>query len=139
MHHKELQMAEMIPDRLPSGTSAGERKVFALLQQLPDDVVVYYEPVVANRYPDFIVIIPNVGLLIVEVKSWYPNTIVQANNLDVTLQVRGQSEKTKHPIRQARDYQFALMDVARRRPETAALLETLVPTQASSFSPSAIS
>ena len=127
LHHKELQMAEMIPDRLPSGASAGERKVFALLQQLPDDVVVYYEPVVANRYPDFIVIIPNVGLLIVEVKSWYPNTIVQANNLDVTLQVRGQSEKTKHPIRQARDYQFALMDVARRRPETAALLKTQGP------------
>jgi hypothetical protein len=30
-------MAEMIPDRLPSGASAGERKVFALLQQLPDE------------------------------------------------------------------------------------------------------
>jgi len=54
-------MAEMIPDRLPGGASAGERKVFRLLQQLPDDVIVYYEPVVAERYPDFIVIIPTVG------------------------------------------------------------------------------
>jgi hypothetical protein len=44
-------MAEMIPDRLPSGASAGEKKVFALLQQLSDDVIVYYEPVVADRYP----------------------------------------------------------------------------------------
>lgn len=120
-------MAEMIPDRLPSGASAGERKVFALLQKLPDDVIVYYEPVVANKYPDFIVIIPTVGLLIIEVKSWYPNTILRANSFDVTLQVRGRSENSKHPIRQARDYQFALMDAARRRPETAALLQTQGP------------
>ena len=48
---------------------AGERKVFALLQQLPDEVIVYYEPVVADRYPDFIVIIPSVGLLVIEVKG----------------------------------------------------------------------
>jgi hypothetical protein len=34
--------------------------VFALLQQLPDEVIAYYEPVVANRYPNFIVIIPSV-------------------------------------------------------------------------------
>ena len=74
-------MAEMIPDRLPSSASAGERKVFALLQQLPDDLIVYYEPMVADRYPDFIVIIPSVGLLIVEVKGWYPANILKANNV----------------------------------------------------------
>ena len=44
-------MAEMIQDRLPSSASAGERKVFALLQQLQDDLIVYYQPVVADRYP----------------------------------------------------------------------------------------
>ena len=71
-------MAEMIPDRLPSSASAGERKVFALLRQLPDEVIVYYEPMVADRYPDFIVIIPSVGLLIVEVKGWYPAHILKS-------------------------------------------------------------
>ena len=79
-------------DRLPSGASAGERKVFALLQQLPDEVIVYYEPVVANRYPDFIVIIPSVGLLIIEVKGWYPAHILKANNVDFTVSSRGQPE-----------------------------------------------
>jgi len=99
-------MAEMIPDRLPHRASAGEKKVFALLQQLPDDVIVYYEPVVADRYPDFIVVIPTVGLLIVEVKGWYPNYIEGANNAEVTINSRGQREVCKHPIRQARDYQL---------------------------------
>jgi len=115
--------AEMIPDRLPSGASAGERKVFTLLQQLPDEVIAYYEPVVANRYPDFIVIIPSAGLLVIEVKGWYPNHISKANNVEVTISPRGQPEIYKHPVRQARDYQFQLMDTARRHPETAALLQ----------------
>ena len=117
-------MAEMIPDRLPSGASAGERKVFALLQQLPDEIIVYYEPVVANRYPDFIVIIPSVGLLIIEVKGWYPAHILKANNVDVTVSPRGQPENCKHPVRQARDYQYQLMDTARRHSESAALLQS---------------
>jgi hypothetical protein len=117
-------MAEMIPDRLPSGASAGERKVFVLLQQLPDDVIVYYEPVVADRYPDFIVILPSIGLLVIEVKGWYPNAIVRADNAEVVISARGQREVCKHPVRQARDYKFQLMKVARRHPETGALLET---------------
>ena len=116
-------MAEMIPDRLPSGASAGERRVFALLQQLPDDVIVYYEPVVADRYPDFIVIIPSVGLLVIEAKGWYPNHISEANNVQVTISSGGQPEICKHPVRQAREYQYQLMDTARRHPETAALLQ----------------
>ena len=120
----ECAMAEMIPDRLPSGASAGERKVFALLQQLPDEVIVYYEPVVANRYPDFIVIIPSVGLLIIQVKGWYPAHILKANNVDVTISPRGQPENCKHPVRQARDYQYQLMDTARRHSESAALLQS---------------
>jgi hypothetical protein len=115
-------MAEMIPDRLPTGASAGEKKVFALLQQLSDDVIVYYEPVVGDRYPDFIVIIPGTGLLVIEVKGWYPNTIERADNNQVVINARGQREVCKHPARQARDYKFHLMDVARRHPETGALL-----------------
>src|SRR5215475_598189 len=116
-------MAEMIPDSLPSGASAGEKKLFARLQQLPDDIIVYYEPVIADRYPDFIVIIPTAGLLVIEAKGWYPNHILEANNVDVTISSRGQREVCKHPIRQAREYQFQLMNTARRHPETAALLQ----------------
>src|SRR5262245_30448437 len=118
-----MRMAEMIPDRLPSSASAGEKRVFELLQKLPDNIIVYYEPVVADRYPDFIVIIPSVGLLVIEAKGWYPNHILKADNVDVTINSRGQPETCKHPIRQAREYQYQLMDTARRHPETAALIK----------------
>jgi hypothetical protein len=125
-------MAQMIPDRLPARASAGETRVFTLLQKLPDDVIVYYEPVVADRYPDFIMIIPRVGLLVIEVKGWYPNHILGANNAEVLINVRGQQEACKHPVRQARDYQLQLMDTARRHPQTAALLQN-VGTHAGKF------
>ena len=45
-------MAEMIPDTLPASSTAGERRVFAMLARLPDDCLIYYEPVVRRRYPD---------------------------------------------------------------------------------------
>jgi hypothetical protein len=114
----------MIPDRLPSGASAGEKRVFALLQQLPDEVIVYYEPIVEGRYPDFIVIIPTVGLLVIEAKGWYPTHILSASHTEVIVNPRGHQETHKHPVRQARDYKFKLMDVARGHRETAALLHS---------------
>jgi Nuclease-related domain len=126
-------VAEMIPDRLPSGASAGEKKVFTLLQELPDDVIVYYEPVVADRYPDFIAIIPSVGLLVIEVKGWFPAHISGATTVDVKINARGQQEICKHPIRQARDYQHHLMDTARLHSEMAALLKRDGPHAGSSF------
>jgi hypothetical protein len=69
-------MAQMIPDRLPSGSSKGEQRLFAILLRLPDDWIVYYEPVISNRYPDFVVISPNLGIIIIEVKGWNPNDIL---------------------------------------------------------------
>ena len=51
-------MAEMVPDRLPSRASKGEERVFEILKRLPDDFIVYYEPIIESRYPDFIIIAP---------------------------------------------------------------------------------
>ena len=63
-------MAEMIPDTLPASSTAGEKRVFATLARLPDDCLIYYEPVVRRRYPDLIAILPEVGVLVIEVKDW---------------------------------------------------------------------
>lgn len=117
-------MAEMIPDRLPSGASAGEKRIFEALQRLPDHCIVYYEPVVGNRYPDFVVIMPEVGLLIIEAKGWYPAHIESGDLHQVRISNRGKTETQKHPIRQARDYMFGLMDAAKAFSKAAALLQT---------------
>lgn len=103
----------MIPDRIPSGASAGEKSVFAILQNLPDDCLVYYEAIVARKFPDFIVISPRIGILIIEVKGWYPKNILGGDSNNIQLRMRT-NETSKHPMRQAREYMFSLMDEARK-------------------------
>lgn len=112
----------MIPDRIPSGSSVGEKAIFEILQNLPEDCLVYYEPIVARKFPDFIVISPRVGILIIEVKGWYPKNIVGGDLNDINLQIRNRSETSKHPMRQARDYMYSLMDEARNILNAPALL-----------------
>ena len=69
-------MAYCIPDRLPSKASRGEDRTFHILKKLPDNYLVYYEPNIANRRPDFIVIAPDMGVIVIEVKGWYLDDIL---------------------------------------------------------------
>lgn len=106
-------MAVMIPDRMPSAATQGEKKTFTLLQKLPDDCICYYEPVVGERYPDFVVIVPELGILIIEVKGWYRGQIERADTRDVMVRQDGVASVHKHPVRQARDYKFELMNACK--------------------------
>ena len=103
-------MAEMVPDRLPSRASKGEERVFEILKRLPDDFIVYYEPIIESRYPDFIIIAPTLGVLVIEVKGWYPRDISSADNNLVLVNEEGRQVRRAHPVRQAREYMLSLMD-----------------------------
>lgn len=118
-------MAQMIPDAMPPGKSMGERLVFARLQLLPNQCLVYYEPVVGDRYPDFVVIIPDCGLLVIEVKGWLPYQILGGDSHSIRTRLwPGEAEKVAtNPIRQARDYMHKLMDACRRHPAGTFLLQ----------------
>lgn len=83
-------MAEMIPDRLPANASRGEKEVFGILQDLPDDCIVYYEPIISARYPDFVVIGPTLGVLIIEVKGWQPKHLHGADSHQIVVLEGGQ-------------------------------------------------
>ena len=106
-------MATLIPSGITSKATTGERALFELFQSLPDDCVVYFEPYVNGRHPDFVIIAPSLGLLIIEAKGWYPGQIEKADSAQVTLVREEKREKHTHPVRQARNYQFRLMDVAK--------------------------
>jgi hypothetical protein len=77
-------MAIMIPSTLkslPWKAKDGERQLFAILDAaLPDDCQVRYEVLIGERdwKPDYLVIDPNRGILIVEVKDWDVGTIRHA-------------------------------------------------------------
>jgi Nuclease-related domain/UvrD-like helicase C-terminal domain/AAA domain len=104
-------MALLIPQKNPK--TSGERRVAKLLQRLPDDWLIYYEPTIGDRRPDFIVMAPALGLLIIEVKSWKLRTVKSATSKDVHLTTAQGTVAKKHPLDQAQSYVCRLMDACR--------------------------
>jgi hypothetical protein len=116
-------MAEFIPDRLPSKASRGEERTFAILKKLPDDYLVYYEPNIDNRHPDFIVIAPDLGVIIIEVKGWYLDDIVQGDHKLVTINYDNRERQEIHPLEQARNYMWRLAAACEKSPMRAQLFQ----------------
>lgn len=86
----------------------------ALKEHLPDDYVVYHEPIVANRRPDFVVIGPDIGVIILEVKDFSKDTIIAANRDHWVLHLNGSIVKRACPLSQARNYALHICDVLKK-------------------------
>jgi hypothetical protein len=111
-------MAFTIPETImPGSATRGERKVFAAMRDhLPEDYLVYYDISVKGRHPDFVIVGPNLGLVVLEVKDWRLDSIGAVSGNDVVLrQAEGEIIK-KNPIRQAREYVLNTVDLLKRRP-----------------------
>ncbi len=113
-------MAFTVPETLPSRDGRvmpGERKVFvALRDHLPEDYLVYYDIHVDGRHPDFIVVGPDLGLVILEVKDWRLNRIAEITVDEIQLRRSEGPLTVKNPVRQVRDYMLRTVDVLKRRP-----------------------
>ena len=77
-------MATLIPaiGSCVSRMTSGERRLAERLEQkLDDDYLLWYDVPVGPRHlhPDFVVMHPRRGLLILEVKDWSTKTIQQAD------------------------------------------------------------
>ncbi len=113
-------MAYTVPETLASLDSRvmpGERKVFvALRDHLPEDYLVYYDIPVDGRHPDFIVVGPDLGLVVLEVKDWRLKGIVQITSDQVKLRQAEGELDVLNPVRQVRDYLLRTVDALKRRP-----------------------
>ena len=116
-------MADFIPDKLPREASKGEERTYQILKKLPDDYLVYYEPNIDNRRPDFIVIAPDLGVIVIEVKGWYIKDIVRGSDSEIIINDDGREKPVKHPLLQARGYQWRLVELARKHPKLSVLLQ----------------
>ena len=100
-------MAKMI-DKLPQ--YEGEKKVWgAFSSNLPQHWIVYNTRSVNGREYDFCVIVPDVGLFIVEVKGWNPEGILSVVDQN-TIILSGRAEPSGSPRSQARGYRFDLLN-----------------------------
>ncbi len=108
-------MATIIPSSIPTSATAGEKRLHHLLARLPDDCVVYYEPDIEGRHPDFVVLCPTLGILVIEDKNWRLSTIRGGDRHRITIQTKEGSEKAiTHPVKQARAYNNRLRDIAEK-------------------------
>lgn len=115
-------MATMIPDQLPDKANAGEETVWSFLKAMPDDVWVYFEPDVRNRYPDFVVLHPRIGVIVIEVKGYPLPWITYADSNNVKYRMAGNEREDVHPVRQGRDYMFRLKSKLEHSPLSQTLL-----------------
>jgi hypothetical protein len=106
--------------RVRDRTRGGERKVFdALARQLEDDYTVWHNiPIIgSSREPDFVILHPQRGLLILEVKDWRLTTIRDANPMVVELQTERGPISKPHPLSQARGYAIDIHRLFEKHPD----------------------
>lgn len=115
-------MATIVPDWIPSKANQGERDTIEFLKKLPDDYWVYYEPDINNKKPDFIIIAPDLGVIILEVKSWRINNVHAADSNYITVKWKETEKRFRHPLRQAEEYQWKLSRVCENYPYATVLL-----------------
>jgi hypothetical protein len=99
--------------------SSGERRLATRLEShLEDDYLCWYDVPIggANRHPDFIVLNPRRGILILEVKDWKLESIQSIDKASVALLTdRGLTHKA-NPLEQARQYSFAVRELLEADP-----------------------
>lgn len=106
--------------RIRDRIRGGERKVFeALARHLEDDYTVWHNiPILgSSREPDFVILHPVRGLLILEVKDWRMTSILDANPMRVELHTERGPVAVTHPLSQARGYAMDVHHLLEKHPE----------------------
>jgi hypothetical protein len=114
-------MATVIPalSSCVSRMTQGERRTAERLEQkLDDDYLVWYDVPVGPKHahPDFVVLHPRRGLLILEVKDWRLETIGTASKQTWEILAQGVPKNVPNPIEQARHYAHQVVDELARDP-----------------------
>lgn len=87
----------------------GEKKAWnAFSINLPQHWVVYNTRSVNGREYDFCVMVPDMGLFVIEVKGWIPKNILTVVN-ENTIFIAGHEDAEDSPRGQARGYRFDLL------------------------------
>ena len=115
-------MATLIPalGACVSRMTAGERRLAERLEdKLDDDYLLWYDVPVGPKHlhPDFKVMHPSRGILVLEVKDWKTSTIQQADKHHWDILVDGTPKTVPNPLEQARQYAHQVADALKRDPQ----------------------
>lgn len=92
--------------------TGGERRFAQRLEaKLENDYLCWYDVPIgaANSHPDFIVLHPKRGLLILEVKDWKPDTLHLITRSDAAILTPRGLKHVLNPLEQARQYAHVVL------------------------------
>ncbi|GIP65105.1 DNA helicase [Virgibacillus pantothenticus] len=109
-------MAITVPESIRSSATVGERILFHTLKEcLDDDYIVYYEPEINGKRPDFLIIGPYLGLLVLEVKDYTINTLHRLTKNEWIINSKSDGMVTvDSPLKQAKDYMFSVQNLLKK-------------------------
>ncbi len=115
-------MATLIPalSTCVSRMTSGERRVAQRLEdKLDDDYLLWYDVPMGpkNAHPDFCVMHPRRGILVLEVKDWKLSTIQQADKQTWEIIPDGIPKSVINPLEQARQYAHQVVNALERDPQ----------------------
>lgn len=106
-------MATLIPASPQFQTHGEERLAQRLKEKLDSECWLWYDIPVGHKqlHPDFIVLHPSRGIVVLEVKDWKPETVLHADKIQCTIELDGGLTKVvDNPLEQARKNAIALVD-----------------------------
>ena len=115
-------MATLIPALgacLPRMTHGEKRLAERLEQKLDADYLLWYDVPVGPKYshPDFVVLHPSRGILVLEVKDWKLSTIQHADKNGWVIAPDGVPKTVASPLEQARQYAHQIVNALERDPQ----------------------
>ena len=97
--------------------TSGERRLAERLEQkLDDDYLLWYDVPVGPKqtHPDFVVMHPRRGILVLEVKDWKLTTILQADKQNWEIMGANGPKTVINPLEQARQYAHQVVNALER-------------------------
>lgn len=112
-------MATLIPSMgsCVSRMTSGERRLAERLEQkLDDDYLLWYDVPMGprNTHPDFCIMHPRRGILVLEVKDWRLSTILQADKQNWEILGDSGPKTVINPLEQARQYAHQVVNALER-------------------------
>jgi len=108
-------MAILIPSfhSCAARMTGGEKRLAHRLQaKLEDDYLCWYDVPIGRKWahPDFIILHPRRGLLVLEVKDWKRDTICEASKTSFSILTPKGQKSVSNPLEQARQYVHGICD-----------------------------
>lgn len=101
-------MAKFIGSEITTGNYGEDVFCKLLIDAFPDNYIIYRNRQVFGREFDMAMLIPDVGIVVFEIKGWRESTVLRIENGDTIIIKTESGEESATPQKQVRGYRFAI-------------------------------